>query len=208
MMNCLDFNDRIIAGQGKEKLIIDKLNHYCPIEFNNLTIQGLYKSELHEDMRQKIDAWATCTDETIPPYVQVGSQSVQIKYRPEGYDLGIALLRPWISLEDFRSEFITDNIHFDRDAITKVDYYAFYCEESKLLGIVDQWAVQRVCVILLESLFLSDGFEDGVFRTERYGAELRLVTDQGQGYTEGQQKVICYIKPALIEQLGGKLWIG
>ena len=199
--NYLSFDERVEIGKEKESDTLDLLNSLvrripqrdCVVEWS--------ASSRSDDINDKIDAWVSCED--------TDRLSVQIKFRETGQDLGVSLIRPW-DWEEFKRDFeILQDCHYDRDYKEMTDLYVVLNEQFDQLIIGDGQKIKRICEILLQSLYEQDEdpFQEwNYFRDEkRYGAELRLVTDKGQGYSEGQQKLICYIKPFLVQKQNGMI---
>jgi hypothetical protein len=196
--NTLGLEERVRIGKGKETEVLALLNQFEP------TVKGhklceFVPSNREEDMHKKIDAWCFHCGEGLEGY------SVQIKYRETGGDLGVAVIRPYIDDKTFVRDCERDTLIYDRDFINTPDYYA--CLMGPRLLVAEGALVKRACLMMLNGLVNSGGFQGMRFyrSVKMPGAELRLVTDQGGGYSAGQQKIICYMTPELLHGAGAFL---
>lgn len=198
--NSLSFQDRLNLGKEKEEDILELLTELVHTNPNGRRVLSWSAGSKSDDINDKIDAWAEIED--------ADRQSVQIKWRDTGQDLGLSVYRPWTGFDDFKNE--VSNERYDRDYKEYPDLYVLSVEQFNMLVIGDGYKCHRIAEILLESLAQeeTDPFEiwNSYEAPGKYGAELRLVTDLGEGYTEGQQKLICYIKPFLVEKQNGAIY--
>lgn len=199
--NSKPIEERLEIGKQKEADTLELLNELVKSVPDGRRVLCWCPSDRADDINHKIDAWAE--------FEQDDRMSVQIKFRETGQDLGIALIRPW-NWEEFKQDYeILADCHYDRDYKEIADLYVVLNEQFNQLVIGDGRKIKRICEILLDSLYAQedDPFKQRTYFQDenRYGAELRLVTDQGEGYTEGQKKIICYIKPFLVQKQGGEI---
>lgn len=194
--NHLDIKDRIVVGKNHELEIIKLLNKHRPV-ISHTVYNKWVAASMVEDMQLKVDAWATSGTNST-------RHSAQIKYRETGGDLGVALIRPWEGdFNAFKRGYLNGQVNWDRDFINPVDFYV--CLMGDTLCVIEGSKVKKICDMMLDKFVDFGGFrERNLFYWPSYkGAELRLVTDRGNGYSEGQQKIICYITPELIRMAGG-----
>lgn len=194
--NKLDFHERISIGKDKESFVINLLKDQIKLIPECGDVVHWWQATGVEDRHLKIDVWA----EMLSGDKLAG----QIKFRESGQDLGIALIRPWSW-----NSFMEGTYEVDRDFQNPADFYVFLVEEYNMLVVANGQRVSKICNTFMKYLSTLDS---DPFATStsleipgKYGAELRLVNDKGEGYTEGQNKIICYIKPILIETLGGQI---
>lgn len=193
--NHLDQKDRIAIGKRHEKTIVELLNKHRPVVCHTV-YDKWSESTQTEDMLLKIDAWATSG-------LNPTKRSVQIKYRETGGDLGIAMVRPYTDFNSFKRDFENGNVSWDRDFINHVDLYV--CLMGDTLSVVEGERIRKACNLMLDKFVVYGGFHGyrGFAWPSYKGAELRLVTDRGNGYSEGQQKIICYLTTDVIKLCGG-----
>lgn len=193
--NYLSMEERLKIGKGYEREIISLLNKHRPVVCHTVWDKWV-ASKQAEDMHQKIDAWA---------YSGVNEQarSVQIKYRETGGDLGIAVIRPYTTFDEFIHQVDYDKVSFDRDFISTPDFYA--CLSGQTLMVVEGRKIKTGVNLMMQQFIKHGGFKGhNGFRHANYeGAELRLVRDRGMGYSVGQDKIICYFAPSFIRMAGG-----
>jgi hypothetical protein len=192
--NSLDKDERVKIGKQYEASILKMLNEHRPVVCHTVFDKWIEADE-HDDMVNKIDAWAYSG--------LAGGKSVQIKYRETGSDLGIAVVRPYVDFETLAHQVENSEIPFDRDFGSTPDLYA--CLNGSLLMVVEGEKVKKGCALMMNQFMKHGGFKgyNGFVHANYRGAELRLVTDKGAGYSEGQQKIICYLAPSFIKMAGG-----
>jgi hypothetical protein len=195
--NTLDIHDRIAVGKMYERQILEKL------QASEVVVEGKLLSEFvpatrEDDMHNKIDAWCFAQGSGLD------GKSVQIKYRETGSDLGVAVWRPYRDEWTLRDCVKRDIMQWDRDFMTIPDYYAYGVGD--LLIVAPGYKVKAACTILLNKA-MNEGFTNNMYEAKTCpGAQLRVVTDKGQGYSYGQKKIICYITPWLLKRAGS--WVG
>lgn len=196
--NTLAEKDRITVGKLREAEILAMLNEIKPVLWGT-TLHTWTSSSFVEDVHDKVDAWCWGEDEG-------DNYSVQIKYRDVGSDLGIAVIRPWLSNYKFILDRELGTTKWDRDMKGVEDIYV--CLIGKTLVVVSSVIVKKAVSILLDKLAAAGGFSGRRFApNECPGAELRLVTDRGSsGYSAGQEKVICYISPQILRAGGAFIY--
>lgn len=185
--NHLPLNERLERGKVAEELILDQINALCPVTVNDITFTSFEAASEDEDMHGKIDAWGIA---------HTGAKhSVQIKNRESGIDLGLALIRPYAGDNWFCANYkaAEGSLNWDRDMVTKVDYYLIANEGQ--ICLTESQTVRNGVNAILSNLYTSGGFRGG--NTHTYsaldGLTLKLVKDIGAGYAAGQYKVICYV---------------
>jgi hypothetical protein len=167
--NHLPTSERVKLGKNKEAKIVGVLmdNGY-PMSL----------SSQKEDMEDKIDAWWY-------------NNSVQIKYREDREDFGVALIKPWLGNQHFIAHWMEDRngITLDRDLVAHPDYYV--CASNKGIIIVSGSAVRTVCYEALDEFYWDNGFLTKSYKTyiPFSGVEIKLVTDKW----DGREKIIAYL---------------
>lgn len=193
--NHLGFDERLKKGKQNESRVLALLNEHRPVVCHTIWDKWIPSAQA-EDMTQKIDAWA---------YSGINEQarSVQIKYRETGGDLGIAVIRPYIDFDNFYLDVQAGDVCFDRDFINSPDFYAVL--SGTTLMVVEGHKVKKGVDLMMKQFLAHGGFKGhrGFKHANYKGAELRLVTDQGGGYSSGQDKIICYFEPSFIRMAGG-----
>lgn len=167
MSNHLGFEERLAIGKRHEAEVLDRLK---------LSFWSVTPATETQDKAEKIDAWIRWKGVTY---------SVAIKWRETGYDLGIAIVRPFIDLSVLRQQYYDGTVPYDRDLQHVADLYVVANPEG--IRIVTGHSVaQRAKVAIM------DLAREGHWVGEGY--EIKHVQDKGSsGYTSGQTKLICYM---------------
>jgi hypothetical protein len=188
--NHLDIRDRIASGQKHEQAILQTLNS-LEVNLGSLTLTSWTHATTSEDKHDKIDAWALSGSLRL---------SAALKYRESGQDLGVALLRPWEGDRAFCDTY-PGALPWDRDMQNMTDLYV--CATANHLLVTRGKQIELIAGYMLGKLRANGGFgAENTFGSHEQGVTLKLVTDQGGGYSAGQQKVIAYIRPKLLVQHG------
>jgi hypothetical protein len=195
--NTLDIADRIRIGKEAESRIIDALNAQSPV-VGGAKLSEFVPANTEDDKYNKIDAWCFASGHGLD------GMSVQVKYRESGRDLGVAMIRPYVDIETLKYQVERDVIPWDRDMVNMPDYYAYGVGESLIVAAGVQ--VKKFCNMMLQKA-LDEEFCGNTFNYSKYpGAQLKITTDKGDGYSRGHRKMICYIESWLLVETGG--WIG
>jgi len=195
--NHLSIDERMIHGKRREKEILALLNsNSTDVVVEGVRYTNFIPSTNRDDMYNKIDAW--CTSDADDR-----AHSVQIKFRDRGEDVGIAAIRPYRTHEEFVRDVERDDVEYDRDLRSDVDLYVCVVDNGSALVVTTGKKIKRACSIVLSAFADSDGFEGRSWYRDKYrGTVLKLVTDRGDGYTYGQDKIVVYIAPWLLQRVG------
>lgn len=198
MLNEASYMDRVTEGLEREQEVLDLLND-LDVTFDGYTYHRWEKSSKSDDMKEQIDARLmrstnAHTEKDI---------TAQIKVRYTGIDIGVAIVRPYDTVDKLKNQLDYGRVPWDRDFtsnamlyVSRSDGALVVCYNALIKGIVNK--LLRAFVAAGKEFDDTNSFQHPTLR----GAELKLVTDKGKGHTEGQKKIICYISVYLMKQLG------
>lgn len=195
-MHKLNEQERIAKGKRREEKMLQILNDESPIEFGEHTLTMWKPASEAEDIQRKIDAWVATNDDEL--------LAVQLKSRDRQPDLGIAAIRPYRGYSDYCERFDEGRLQMDRDMKNMPSLYVCFFGPRKFMVASGDFVKRTVQQMLRE--FRKTGFTSNGRTSMKSGnkmVELKLVTDRGKGYSGGQQKIICYIKPEFLVKYGG-----
>lgn len=192
-LNTLSIDERVKRGKAKESTILDTLAE-LPIALGGELVMSWEESTEYEDKHLKVDAWA---------HTDSYRYSVAIKFRESGKDVGVAVLMPW-NPDEFYERYETDALPWDRDMREVADYYIVQIAGE--LIIAEGKLVHGICRRMVDELYEAGGFRYKSFTGPYGGIMLQQKTDEGGGYSYDQDKVLCYIPPKFLVQLGAKAY--
>jgi hypothetical protein len=191
----LDFASRLSIGKQYEDKAHQTLNT-CLIEFAEHTLNQWSFAGDKEDIHHKIDMWVDCThcDKRF---------SSQFKFRETGGDIISALIMPYPGDVAFRSAWKMGvaSKYIDRDLKYKGDFYV--CQLGSTLFLTERKTIHELTVRAVDEMVMcARKMEDWKWFTAESGVQLHLKQDKGQGYSEGQWKLIAYIPQKTIMDHG------
>lgn len=192
--NNLDILERVTLGKTREEeillLLMDK-----DIKIGGKHVEAWVAASEEEDKLAKIDAHAVIDASTSLP--------VQIKYRDDGRDIGIAAVMPYINHDIFKKQWEAGKVPWDRDMRGTAQLLVCLSADGGILTICDYHTVKRGVRLILEKFARLEYFDGRSFSYESYrGAEIRVVKDHGGGYSAGKSKLIVYFTPRLLKAAG------